>query len=42
MLPTHQEVKAAVFALNRDSAPSPDGFGAFFFHHFWDIVSSDV
>ncbi|GAU38423.1 hypothetical protein TSUD_396030 [Trifolium subterraneum] len=42
MLPSHQEVKAVVFALNRDSAPGPDGFGALFFHHFWDIVSSDV
>ncbi|PNX72820.1 ribonuclease H, partial [Trifolium pratense] len=42
LLPSHQEVKAAVFALNKDSAPGPDGFGAFFFQHFWDIVKTDV
>jgi hypothetical protein len=42
MLPSHQEIKAAVFALNKDSAPGPDGFGAFFFQHFWDIIHTDV
>jgi hypothetical protein len=42
MLPSHQEIKAAVFALNKDSAPGPDGFGAFFFQHFWDIIHMDV
>jgi hypothetical protein len=42
MLPSHQEIKAAVFALNKDSAPGPDGFGAFFFQHYWEIVKTDV
>ncbi|WJX46320.1 rhamnogalacturonan endolyase [Trifolium repens] len=42
MLPSHSEIKAAVFALNKDSAPGPDGFGAFFYQHFWDIVKDDV
>lgn len=41
-LPSHQEIKEAVFALNKDSAPGPDGFGAFFFQHYWDIVKADV
>lgn len=22
--------------------PDPDGFGAFFFQHFWDIIHQDV
>jgi hypothetical protein len=42
MLPSHAEIKNAVFALNKDSAPGPDGFGAFFFQHYWDIVKGDV
>ncbi|MCI60091.1 RNA-directed DNA polymerase (Reverse transcriptase), partial [Trifolium medium] len=42
VLPSHEEIKAAVFALNKDSAPGPDGFGAYFFHLYWDIVKTDV
>jgi len=42
MLPSHMEIKAAVFALNRDSSPGPDGFGAFFFQFFWNIIKEDV
>jgi hypothetical protein len=42
MLPSHDEIKSAVFALNKDSAPGPDGFGAFFYQHYWDIVQVDV
>ncbi|GAU17760.1 hypothetical protein TSUD_171480 [Trifolium subterraneum] len=42
MLPSHQEIKNAVFALNKDSAPGPDGFGAFFFQQYWEIVKNDV
>jgi hypothetical protein len=42
MLPSAEEIKAAVFALNKDSAPGPDGFGAFFFQHYWEIVHKDV
>jgi hypothetical protein len=42
MLSSHDEIKVAVFALNKDSAPGPDGFGAFFFQHYWDIVHKEV
>jgi hypothetical protein len=31
-----------VFELNKESAPGPDGFGAFFFHTYWDIIHQDV
>jgi hypothetical protein len=42
IFPSNDEVKAVVFSLNRDSAPGPDGFGAFFFQYYWDIVHKDV
>jgi hypothetical protein len=42
VLPSYSEVKSVVFALNKASAPGPDGFGAFFFQHYWEIVKSDV
>jgi hypothetical protein len=42
VLPSHLEIKSAVFALNKDSVPGPDGFGAFFFQHYWEIIKTDV
>lgn len=42
MLPSHQEIKAVIFALNKESAPGPNGFGALFFQHYWDTVKGDV
>ncbi|XP_039682998.1 uncharacterized protein [Medicago truncatula] len=40
--PLSYEIKAAVFALNADGAPGPDGFGGHFYQTFWDVVGSDV
>ncbi|XP_019432044.1 PREDICTED: uncharacterized protein LOC109339110 [Lupinus angustifolius] len=40
--PLSNEIKSAVFALNGEGAPGPDGFGGCFFQTFWDIVHSDV
>jgi len=40
--PLHDEIKEAVFALNVDGAPGPDGFGSHFYQTFWDVVGIDV
>jgi hypothetical protein len=42
MIPSPSEIKNAVFELNKDSALGPDGFGALFFHTYWDIVHQDL
>jgi hypothetical protein len=42
MIPSPSEIKNAVFDLNKDGAPGPDGFGAFFFQTYWEIIQSDV
>ncbi|XP_019414319.1 PREDICTED: uncharacterized protein LOC109326106 [Lupinus angustifolius] len=42
MMPSKEEIRNAVFAMNGDGAPGPDGFGGVFFQTFWDIVGHDV
>lgn len=42
MLPSIEEVKNAVFELNSNGAPGPDGFGACFFQTYWSVVQKDV
>nr|XP_027088507.1 uncharacterized protein LOC113709854 [Coffea arabica] len=41
-LPGMEELKGVVFALDADSAPGPDGFGAGFYQVCWDIIKSDL
>ncbi|PNX82112.1 ribonuclease H, partial [Trifolium pratense] len=42
MIPSKDEIKHAVFDLNKDGAPGPDGFGAYFYQTYWDIIQHDV
>ncbi|XP_019459917.1 PREDICTED: uncharacterized protein LOC109359677 [Lupinus angustifolius] len=42
LAPTSEEIRAAVFTMNGDGAPGPDGFGGCFYQNFWEIVASDV
>jgi len=42
MIPSEEEIYNVVINLNRDSAPGPDGFGAFFYHTYWGIIKKEV
>lgn len=40
--PSEEEVRNAVFAINKDKAPGPDGFNAKFFQGFWHDIKGDI
>ena len=40
--PSTLEIKEALFSINPDKAPGPDGFSASFYQSFWDIIGDDV
>jgi hypothetical protein len=42
LITSQEEIHQAVFSLNKDSAPGPDGFGALFYQTFWEIIKKDV
>ncbi|XP_058756625.1 uncharacterized protein LOC131629842 [Vicia villosa] len=42
LTPSAEEIHNAIFSLNADSAPGPDGFGAYFFQKYWDVIKLDV
>ncbi|MCH97378.1 RNA-directed DNA polymerase (Reverse transcriptase), partial [Trifolium medium] len=42
MMPSVAEIHNAVFSMNKNGAPGPDGFGAFFFQTYWEIIKGDV
>ena len=39
---TDEETKAAIFRMNPDKAPGPDGYTASFFQKTWHVVGNDV
>ncbi|GKC50675.1 reverse transcriptase domain-containing protein [Tanacetum coccineum] len=39
---TPQEVKEAIFSMENDKSPGPDGYTAAFFKEAWTIISNDV
>ena len=39
---SEEEVKAAVFQMEHNKAPGPDGFPAEFYQNFWDIIKDDI
>lgn len=39
---TKMEVETAIFQMDGNKAPSPDGFPISFFQHYWQLVEQDV
>ncbi|XP_026445436.1 uncharacterized protein LOC113346045 [Papaver somniferum] len=39
---TYDEIKAAVYDLDADSSPGPDGFSRCFYRHCWDVIQQDL
>lgn len=40
--PTNQEVRDAIFSIDLDSAPGPDGYSGCFFQSAWNVIQNDV
>ncbi|XP_042474817.1 uncharacterized protein LOC122056914 [Macadamia integrifolia] len=40
-IPSAIEIKRAVWDLDPDSSPGPDGYPGYFFWHFWEVVECD-
>ncbi|OIT03867.1 hypothetical protein A4A49_51456 [Nicotiana attenuata] len=41
-IPTIHEIKEAVFNMDKDSAPGPDGLSGYFYQSAWDIIRNDL
>ncbi|XXG41080.1 hypothetical protein AAC387_Pa01g1625 [Persea americana] len=41
-MPSGMEIRKATFSIDRNSAPSPDGFNAAFYQSYWHLLSPDI
>ncbi|XP_060217819.1 uncharacterized protein LOC132645067 isoform X3 [Lycium barbarum] len=41
-IPNEDEIRDAVFGLNADSTPGPDGFGGSFYQSCWEIIKHEL
>ena len=39
---TEEEISKAIFQLNKDKAPRPDGFTIAVFQDCWDVIKEDL
>ena len=39
---SEEEIFNAIFQLDRDKAPGPDGFTIAVFQNFWDVIKEDL
>ena len=39
---TEVEVRQAIFQMEHNKAPGPDGFSAEFYQNFWDVIKDDL
>ncbi|XP_026459208.1 uncharacterized protein LOC113359850 [Papaver somniferum] len=42
IIPEEEEIKAAIFDMDPESAPGPDGFSGIFFRSCWNIIKNDL
>lgn len=40
--PSAIEIRKAIFSIDRNSAPGPDGFNAAFYQSYWHLISQDI
>lgn len=41
-IPLDEEIREAIFSINPDKAPRPDGMTSLFYQRFWSSVGKDV
>lgn len=41
-MPTKVQIRNALFDINPNRTPEPDGFGAGFFQNYWDLIGGEL